>query len=172
MYFKIQGKDFSANMTDIKLKLVRTYKGEINRTQTGKIAAFPTSFITVGFDMSFIGPRDTINQLQQLLLSADLVEIITNYNGTSLKGKFSCTSNDMTEVRDRKEASLQLNISIVSDGSNITPETASFYTITRQGATSLAGFFGQVINVGNYKLGGASLPEGKLLCLGNAILTT
>ena len=58
--FDVNGKDFGSMLTDIQLKLVRTYKGEIKRTQTGLLAAFPLSFITVGFEVTLMGLRQDI----------------------------------------------------------------------------------------------------------------
>lgn len=130
---KIQGYDFSSYLDDIQLKLVRTYKGEIVRTLTGKVAAFPTSFITVGFDLSFLGPRKILNLLQQVLLSADLIQLETDYNGTSLKGNFSCTKNNLVELRDKGERNMALSISLVSDGSDIKKPSGQGYNVTSVG---------------------------------------
>lgn len=173
MRFTVQGKDFSQMMTDIQLKLVRTYKGEINRTQTGKIAAFPVSFITVGFDFEFLGLREDVRLLQQLMLSDDVVEIVTNYEGVTIKGKFSCTSNEYTEVRDKNERRVTLRISVVSDGSNITKENGNGFTITRAGTVlGSSYYFGKVYTLASvsYK-DGAKLPNNKILVLGDEVLT-
>ena len=174
MKFKVQGRDFSQIMTNIKLKLVRTYKGEIVRTQAGKVAAFPVSFITVGFDFEFLGRREEVRLLQQILLSDDLVEIVTDYDGTTIKGKFSCTANEYEELRDKNERSTTLNVSVVNDGSNITKENGNGFTITRAGSSLGSTFyFGKVYTLDSvaYK-NGAKLPGNKILVLGDETLTS
>lgn len=169
MLFKVQNKDFSSMLTDIKLQLVRTYKGEIHRTQAGVVAAFPVSFITVGFDLQFLGFRQDIQLLQQVLLSSDTVEVVTNYSGTAIKGKFSCTSNNpYEELRDKNERRVSLSVSIVSDGTNITKPDGSAFTVKVAGAPVLSTcYFGKVYTVGSYYKGDVALPDGKLLVLGD-----
>lgn len=171
---KVQGKDFGAYLTHIQLKLVRTYKGEIKRTQTGKVAAFPLSFITPGFSLEFLGPREQMKLLQQLVLSDDLVELILTYDGTTIKGKFSCTDNEYIEVRDRNEKSMTLRLNVVSDGSSITKENGTLFAIKTASTTLLAGCsFGKVYTVPGtttYTLDGAKLPSGKVLVLGDTLL--
>ena len=166
---KVQGKDFGNRLIDIQLKLVRTYKGEIKRTQTGKVAVFPVSFITVGFDLKFLGPRAEMKLLQQILLSDDLVEMTMTYDGTTIKGKFSCTTNEYTEVRDRGESSMMLTISVVSDGSDITNENGTLFTVydADEAVVKANCAFGKIYAIGAYTLNGATLPEGKLLVLGD-----
>lgn len=172
---KINGKDVSGMLTDIKLKLVRTYKGDIERTQTGKIAAFPNSFVTPGFDLQFLGPREEIAQLEAVLLSSNLVTLIVNREELNIKGNFSCTTNDKVEVRDRGESSLRLAVSLVSDGSNITNSTGSAFTV-KDGQTTVLStcYFGKVYSVPNqYKtrsVNGYSLEKGTILVLGNVVL--
>ena len=180
--FKVQGRDFGAYLTTKELKLVRTYKGEINRTQTGKVASFPTSFVTVGFDVVLVGPRNIMNDLEQIFLSADLVEIIFDYEGTSLKGKFSATTNSAVELKDKAERSKQLSVSIVSDGAGITKADGTKFTVVRGSTTLLTDcYFGKVYSITGgtaYKLNGANLPadyrtptKGSLLVLGDTTLT-
>jgi len=168
--FKIQNLDLSTVREDMQLQLVRTYKGEIARTLSGKIVAFPASFITVGFEFRLMGPRSLMIQVQQLLLSADLVTITAEYNGTTIEGKFSCTSVDVTEVRDKGERSLRLTASVVSDGTPITKPGGAPFTV-KAGTTTLVAnaSFGKVYQLtgGPYKLNGINLPENKVLVLGD-----
>lgn len=172
--FDINGKDFGSMLTDIQLKLVRTYKGEIKRTQTGLVAAFPLSFITVGFEVTLMGLRQDIRLLQQIMLSADTVTLKTNYDGADIKGKFSCTSNQYTEVRDRGEQRTMLSLSLVSDGTNITHSSGRAFRITTSSGSHIgAGYFGKVVHLStSYKKDGVELPDGNLLVLGDEILTT
>jgi len=174
MRFEVQGKDFSQELTNIQLKLVRTYNGDIRRTLAGKVSAFPVSFITVGFDLVFLGVRNNMNLLQQIMLSSDVVEIVTSYNGTTVKGNFSCTTNDCQEVKDKGERHLQQTISIVSDGSNITKENGSPFTVAIDDDVVLPSvYFGKVygLNQVAYK-SGAKLPSNKILVLGDEVLTS
>ena len=172
--FMIQNLDLSTVREDMQLQLVRTYKGEIRRTMTGKIVAFPSSFITVGFTFRLLGPRALMIQVQQLLLSADLVTITAEYNNTIIEGKFSCTSVDVTEVRDKGERSLRLTASVVSDGTDITKPGGEPFTV-KIGTTTLVAnaSFGKVYQLtgGPYKLNGISLPENKVLVLGDTEVT-
>ena len=172
--FDVNGKDFGSMLTDIQLKLVRTYKGEIKRTQTGLVAAFPLSFVTVGFEVTLMGLRQDIRLLQQIMLSADTVTLTTDYDGASIKGKFSCTSNQYTEVRDRGEQRTTLSLSLVSDGTNITHSSGRAFQIkTSSGSIIGTGYFGKVVHVStSYKKNGVTLPDGNLLVLGDEILTT
>lgn len=176
MEVKIQGLSVKGLLTDIKVKLVRTYKGEIERTQTGIVSAFPVSFITPGFDLAFKGPREKISALEQILLSHDLVEIIVDRGEFNFKGMFSCTGTDKTEVKDKGERSLDLSVSVVSDGTNITHSTGRAF-IVRAGTTTIASncYFGKVYTVAasyaNYKYKGMSLPGSKILILGDTDLT-
>ena len=172
--FDVNGKDFGSMLTDIQLKLVRTYKGEIKRTQTGLVAAFPLSFITVGFEVTLMGLRQDIRLLQQIMLSADTVTLTTDYDGASIKGKFSCTSNQYTEVRDRGEQRTTLSLSLVSDGTNITHSSGRAFQIkTSLGSLIGTGYFGQVVHFStSYKKQGVALPDGNLLVLGDEILTS
>lgn len=174
--FDVNGKDFGSMLTDIQLKLVRTYKGEIKRTQAGIVAAFPLSFVTVGFDVTVLGVRSEVRLLQQIMLSADTVTVVTNYDGTPIKGKFSCTGNEYAEVRDKGEQRTTLTLSLVSDGTNITHESGRAFQI-RQGSASGTiigtGYFGKVVHMATaYKKDGVALPDGNLLILGDEILTT
>lgn len=172
--FDVNGKDFGSMLTDIQLKLVRTYKGEIKRTQTGVVAAFPLSFITVGFDVTLMGLREDIRLLQQIMLSDDTVTLTTNYDGADIKGNFSCTSNQYTEVRDRGEQRTKLSLSLVSDGTNITHSSGREFLIkSSSGAIVGRGYFGKVVHLStSYKKNGVTLPGGNLLVLGDEILTT
>lgn len=167
---RIQTLNLDNYLEDIQLQLVRTYKGEILRTLTGKVAAFPASFITVGFNIQLLGPRETIIQAQQLLLSADTVLLTATYNGTSIEGKFSCTQNNVVEVRDKGERSLRLTASLVSDGSPITKPGGSPFTI-KSGETTLYNncSFGKVYQLtgAQYTLNDIPLPENKVLVLGD-----
>ena len=174
--FDVNGKDFGSMLTDIQLKLVRTYKGEIKRTQTGLVTAFPLSFVTVGFEVTLMGLRQDIRLLQQIMLSADTVTLTTDYDGASIKGKFSCTSNQYTEVRDRGEQRTTLSLSMVSDGTNITHPSGRAFQI-RSGSPSGTllgtGYFGKVVHLStSYKKNGVTLPDGNLLVLGDDVLTT
>lgn len=173
--FKIQNKDFSNYLEGIQIQLVRTYKGEIARTLTGVISAFPASFITVGFSIQLLGERDIISLAQQLLLTANTLTIIAVYNGTPIKGSFSCTGVEVVEVRDKAERSLRLTASIVSDGTDITKPDGSLFTIKYGGTTLVANCrFGKIYQLSSsmYKLNGADLPDKKVLVLGDTVVTT
>ncbi len=172
---KIQGKDFSHYLEDVELKLVRTYKGEIARTMSGKIAAFPHYFITVGFSLTLMGPRAAVILAQQLLLSANTVKVVSEYNGTTFEGNFSATSVNVVEVRDKKERSLRLTCDIVSDGTDITKVGGAKFSV-KYGATTLLSncSFGKVYSLAatpQYKLNGADLPGNKVLVLGDTEVT-
>ena len=175
---KIQGKDFGNYCNGIELQLVRTYKGDINRTQTGKIAAFPTNFITVGFALSFLGPREVIEVIEQILLSDNTVEFVLEYKQTALKGKFSCTSNSSAEARDKNDRSKSLTVSIVSDGTDIVKPDGTRFIVKKEGTSAALKAdcaFGKVYSIpggSGLKLDGAYLPSGKLLVLGDTVLTT
>lgn len=176
MEITVQGLSVRDLITDIKLKLVRTYKGEIERTQTGVVPSFPLSFITPGFDITFQGDRERIAAIEQIFLSNDLVELVVDRQELNFKGMFSCTSNDKTEIRDKGERSLSLTISLVSDGTSITHSTGRAFTL-KAGGTTVAGdyYFGKVYKVptlyANYKYKGMQLPGGKILILGDTNLT-
>ena len=60
--FKIQNLDLSNAREEMQIQLVRTYKGDIARTLSGIIVAFPASFVTVGFTFQLLGPRAMIIQ--------------------------------------------------------------------------------------------------------------
>lgn len=172
---KIQGKDFSYYLENVELKLVRTYKGEIARTMLGKIAAFPRYFITVGFSLTLMGPRAAVILAQQLLLSANTVKVVSEYNGTTFEGNFSATGVTVVEVRDKKERSLRLTCDIVSDGTDITKVGGAKFSV-KYGATSLLSdcSFGKVYSLAatpQYKLSGADLPGNKVLVLGDTEVT-
>lgn len=168
--FKIQNLDLSTVREDMQLQMVRTYKGDIARTLSGIIVAFPASFITVGFKFQLLGPRSLMIQVQQLLLSANLVTITAEYNNTNIEGNFSCTNVDISEVRDKSERSLRLTASVVSDGTQITKPGGASFTV-KAGATTLVAnaSFGKVYQLtgGPYKLNGINLPENKVLVLGD-----
>ncbi len=176
MQVKIQGFEVKNLVTDIKTKLVRTYKGEIERTQAGIVAAFPISFITPGFDITFKGDREQISAIEQILLSHDLVELIVDRKELNFKGMFSCTGNDKTELRDKGERSIELTVSVVSDGTNITHSTGRAFTV-KAGETTIADncYFGKIYKVAStyssYKYKGMSLPNSKILILGDTTLT-
>lgn len=180
--FSIQGKSFEEYLTEKEIKLVRTYKGDIERTQTGKVAAFPTSFITVGFDFTFVADRAIADEIEQLFLSANVLELVFDYEGTTLKGMFSATSTQTTELRDKSERHKSVVVSVVSDGTNITDAQGNLFTI-KLGDTVVVSncAFGKVYTVTNgasYYLRGAKLPKsetnannGTVLVLGNVVLT-
>ena len=173
--FKLQGKDIQKYLTSVNLKLVRTYKGEIGRTQAGVVSAFPTSFITVGFDVVFVAPRDEAKQIEQICLSNDIVEMIFDYNGVDLKGKFSCTTNECTELMDKGERHMQVSLSVVSDGTAITDKNGNSFTVKAGSTVVLQNCsFGKVYSLptayASYKYNGYTLP-GKILVLGNVNIT-
>ena len=168
-----------AVLSDLSLKLVRTYKGEINRTQTGMIATFPNSFVTVGFDFKFLGSRSVLRTVEQIFLSADKVELAFDFDGTSLKGEFSCTANAVTELHAKDDKQVELTISVVSDGSNITDASGNAFHVKDANDTVATledpCYFGKVYKLKPaylaYKLDGYTLPDGKILVLGNHTLT-
>lgn len=171
---KLQELDLVDYLEDLQIRLVRTYKGEITRTLTGKVSAFPASFITVGFDVRLLGPRDKIIAAQQLLLSADTLDISLTYEGTNIKGKFSCTNNNLAEVRDHGESHLRLEFSLVSDGSDITKLNGQKFTV-KYNSMNIASncSFGKVYKLsgGPYKLNGITLPDSQILVLKDEVVT-
>lgn len=175
----IQGKDYGSHLVDVSLKLVRTYLGEVQRTSTGLVTKFPDSFITVGFDLSFTATRQEIQELEQLFLSADLLSIALGWDPYSVSGRFSCTSNAVTYLRDRDESMATLAVSIVSDGSAISSYEGQPFTVkTSANVTVLSPcYFGRVYTVpaqySTYKLGssgGHTLPDGHILVLKDVTL--
>lgn len=176
---KVQGKDITGNLADVKFDLVKTYKGDISRTQYGKIVNFPNAFVITGFTFSFIGRRADIRAIEQIFLSADVVELIYDFNAsTKIKGKFSCTSNACTELRDKDERSLQLTITVVSDGTDITKVDETLFTVKYNNSTIATGAFGKIYELSttylNKTVNGFTLPvkDGKpvLLLLGDTII--
>lgn len=168
MIIKIQDKQFDI-VEDIKFKLVRTYKGEILRTISGKIPSFPLSFITVGFDISFLGVKEEIQLLEQLLLSADILTIELTYNFVPIKGNFSMTSHEVEILKDRNYEYARMTASIVSDGSNITKPSGSGFII-KKGASTIASNlpFGKIYKfTQTYYYKGAKLPNNQVLVLGD-----
>lgn len=184
--FKLQGAEFGSGvnqvLADVSLKLVRTYKGEINRTQTGEISTFPNSFVTVGFDLRFVGTRATLREIERVFLSADIVEIEFDFGGTALKGKFSCTSNTMNEMHTKADGTLELLVSVVSDGTAITkPDGTGFHVTAYAGGVQVQAteddpcYYGRVYKlkaayVGYKDAFGCKQPDGKLLVLGDTVL--
>lgn len=171
---ELQGKEIGVGrLVDLQVQLVRTYKGEINRTQTGKIAAFPNSFITVGLQIVLQGSRSDIKGIEQILLSTDVVDLAVDWTTYSFRGKFSCTSNQVTEMKTRDEATSQLAVSLVSDGTPITKPDGSKFTITRSDATTVQAYYGQVLKLASPQqyMNGFALPSNELLVLGDATLT-
>lgn len=164
---KIQDRDFSQYLTDIKVKLVRTYKGDILRTQTGKISAFPTSFITVGLDLAFLAERTVIDSIEQLVLSTDVVSVRFPFktyaaDTDDLLGRFSATAVEAEEVRNKNETHKSLALSLVSDGTDITKHTGAKFFIKKDAAVFKSDCsFGKVYKVpsaGTYYLEGAKVP--------------
>lgn len=176
---KVQGKDITGNLADVKFDLVKTYKGDISRTQYGKIVNFPNAFVITGFTFSFIGTRADIRAIEQIFLSADVVDIVYDFNAsTRIKGSFSCTSNACTELRDKGERSLQLTITLVSDGTDITKEDGSLFAVTYNSATVITGAFGKIYELSAGYIGktvnGFVLPVKNgipvLLVLGDTVI--
>ena len=173
--FKIQGRDVQEYLTDISFKLVRTYKGEIERTQTGVVSAFPNSFITAGLDLVFTAPREVADSIEQTLLSNDTVELIVDYNTVNIKGAFSCTTNSNVELRDKGERHKQLSVSVVSDGTDITKSDGSDFSVKVGDSTVVSNCkFGKVYDVPSayraYKRDGMIVGD-KLLVLGDVTLS-
>ncbi len=171
---ELQGKEIGVGkLVDLQVQLVRTYKGEINRTQTGKIAAFPNSFITVGLQIVLQGSRSDIRDIEQILLSTDVVDLAVNWKTYYFRGNFSCTSNQVTEMKTRDEDTAQLAVSLVSDGTPITKLNGSKFSVDDALASqTIQAYFGQVIDVtpgANYE--DFVLSDGKFLVLGDANLT-
>lgn len=169
--FKVGGRNFGYMLLSITKKLVRTYKGEIRRTQTGLVSSFPLSFVTVGFDVSLLGDREDMRLLEQAVLSSDTFQLETDYDGVTIKGRFSCTSNSYEEVRDKNEEKIRLSLSIVSDGSPITNAQGEKFKVSFEGTTLAEAYFGQVVPVDDgYAKDGVKL-SGQILVLGDEELT-
>lgn len=185
---KIQDKDFSKYMTDIEVQLVRTYKGDIVRTQTGAVSAFPTSFITVGLQLTFVGVRAAIDSIEQLILSADVVDIRFPYNiaglaKDDLRGAFSATTHTTNEMRNKQETCKQITVSFVSDGTDIKRQNGEAFKIYKDGVVIRDDCaFGKVYSIpaaADYFIEGAKVPTqkrhptaGNVLVLGDTYLTS
>lgn len=171
---KLQGKEIGVgSLLGLQVQLVRTYKGEINRTQTGEIATFPNSFITVGLQIVLQGRRHDLLQIEQIMLSNDTVDICVERDIYAFRGAFSCTTNSIVELKDNKEIYSQLTLSLVSDGTPITkPNLSKFSVLDDMVGDTHQAYFGQVIDVtpGVY-YNGFEVPSGKFLVLGDAVLT-
>lgn len=170
---KIQGKDYSIYKSDEAPNVVRTYRAEIKRTQQGKIVLFPLSYITLGIDVEFTAPKTIANEIRQICFSHDLVEIETDLYGTAIKGKFSATSITIQNLRDKKEMSAVLSMSLVSDGSDITKPTGQKFTVKKDGITlTSTAKFGALYKLNaDAKMKGAKLPNRQILILGDVELT-
>lgn len=182
---KIQTKDFSDYLTKQQIKFVRTYKGDIERTQTGVVAAFPTSFITIGFDLTFIALNEVAEEIQQLVLSANVILLEFTYGGTNYKGQFSATTNSEVELRDKDERHKQLTLSVVSDGTSILKSDGTALKVYDTNTSTILVnncSFGKVYTFENngvhYYMSGAHVPLAdettalnSILVLGDIILT-
>lgn len=172
--FVLQGADQTHLLLDESFDLVRTYKGDIERTQTGLIKDFPNSFITVGINATFVGKREVILQIQQILLSANVVEVKTRYApGIIIKGAFSCTTNKCTELRDKGDSVLQLEVSLVSDGTPIGDSSGNKFPLYHLQTLVGQAYFAEVLKLPSaYKVrvpGSnqyVNIPNNELLVLG------
>ncbi len=175
MVFRIQGVNFLSMLEDIQFKIVRTYKGEIVRTLDGTIPSFPLNFITFGFDVKLMGTEADVKLCQQILLSANVVEIELEYDNVPIKGMFSLTQHSTAKLRDRDNNYARMTASIVSDGSNIMKPSGEGFKI-KYGTTTIASNlpFAKVYKISSatqYKLRGAKLPDNQVLVMGDTEVT-
>lgn len=167
---KIQGKEIK-NVADRKVSIVRTYKGDIKRTSSGKVSGYPLSFLTVGISLVITDVKTEIRTIQQLLLSADKLSIQCDHNGVDFLGDFSVTSQDVDELRDKTESKSTIRIELVSHGTPIKKPDGTYFKVS-YATSSISAAFAEIVTVpAGYNLGGASLPNNKLLVLGDVTLT-
>lgn len=148
--FVLEGADITNLLLEQEFELVRTYKGDIERSQTGVIKTFPVSFVTLGMSLVFLGPREQITLVQQTLFSADTVKVKTTFSGvvstagTTISGKFSCTSMKVEEQRDKATSLLKLEVSLVSDGTDIGDAAGTPFNVRVDGNIVGTAYFGKV----------------------------
>lgn len=167
---KIQGKTID-NVASKKVTIVRTYKGDIKRTNAGVVSGYPLSFITVGISVSILDTKDKIRTIQQLLLSDNTLSVQSDHNGVDFLGAFSVTSQSIEELRDKTESKSMLTIEFVNHGTAITKPDGTLFKVMNGTTQLMTASFAQIVTVSGYKLDGATLPNNKLMVLGDVQLT-
>lgn len=169
---KIQGKEIQ-NVASRAVTIVRTYKGEIERTQTGNVAGYPISYRTVGVTLNIIDDKPKIREIQQIILSADTVKLQADLNGVDFYGDFSVTNHAVEDIRNKGETKSSLTIDFVNDNTKITKPDGTQFKVS-YGSSSASAYFAQLLknnSFANYTLDGMTIPNNTLLVLGDSTLT-
>lgn len=146
----ISSRDVSKWLTKITKKIVRTYKGDIERNQLGDVMKFPASFLTIGFDLEWFGPRDELEVIHQLLLANDtFLFVVYQVHDNDYKGDFSATSTGMEDASDRKEKYVTLTASIVNKQHDVKNHSGGVFGIKLMSNSTavVTGSFGQRVTV-------------------------
>ena len=144
----IAGRDVSKYLTNVSRKIVRTYKGEIERNQVGQVLKFPASFMTLGFDLEWIGLRSELDIIYQLLMASDtFVFVIDEVRGNNYKGTFSATTCQMSDLSDKNEKHATLSVSIVNTTNDITTSEGSDFSVKTGGTSIASGKFGEEVTI-------------------------
>lgn len=166
---KIQGKDITT-VSERQVVIVRTFKGEIVRTNLGVVTGYPLSFLTVGVTLSITDTKENIRKLVQIILAHNIIKLECDYNSVQFYGDFSVTSHEVQDLKDKGERSAVLVIELVSHGTALTKPNGTKFTVTYGGSTVQASFAEIITLPAGWKLNGASLPNNKLLVLGDTLL--
>lgn len=170
---KIQGKEIK-NIAEKTVTIDRTYRGEIRRAGTGRVVAYPLSFLTVGVSLVITDLKERIKEIQQIILSDDNISLQCDHDGVEFLGLFSVTGQSVTELRNKGETQSTLSIDLVSYGSPITKPDGSYFVISFSDNTNKErASFAQIKNESsfeNYTLNGMDIPNNKLLVLGDCTL--
>jgi hypothetical protein len=150
MIVTVAGRSLEGYMSKLTKKIVRTYKGDVERNQLGHVLKFPASFITLGFDIELTGLRSELKIIQQLLLGSDtFMFVVSGVHDSDYKGLFSATTADMEDLSDKNEEKATLTVSIVSVDGAITHADGSKFGIKLYGAGTVvaSGYFGDEVSV-------------------------
>ena len=146
----ISSREVGKWLTKIDRKIVRTYKGEIERSQVGSVVKFPASFVTIGFDLEWTGPREELKLIQQLLLASDVfLFAVYQVRDNDLKGDFSATSCEMEDLSDKKEEYSVLMASIVNVDNLVKDHNGNKFGIklSSNATAVVSGCFGETVTV-------------------------
>lgn len=170
---RIQDREIK-NIASRKVTVLRTYKGEIKRTNAGVVTGYPLSFITIGITLTITDTKDEVRKVQQLLLSADKISVQCDYNGVDFLGDFSMTNHNVEELRDKTESKSTITVDLVSHGTAITKPDGTKFKVY-YGSSNATASFGEIITLpvaaAGYTLDGATLPNRKIMVLGDITLT-
>lgn len=145
----INGRDVEQWLTTISRKIVKTYKGDIERNQLGDVIKFPAAFFTLGFDLIWTGPRAELDIIHQLLLASDQFRfVVYGIRSNDYSGDFSATTTSMEDLKDKNEAYAILSVSIVNVKSDIKDGRGnSFVVSTTSGLSVVSGAFGELVTI-------------------------